>query len=182
MYNCWKFLLGLMLVCISWLVAEDSVKVRPARMEEVDVLYDLICELAQYEGKEIATLPLTKEHLQAFGFGEHPYFLVEIAEVHNQIVGYALYFYTFSAHKGYPVLYIDDLYVKEAFRKQGIGTQLLKQLANYAQQRQCCRMEWHVFDWNESAIRFYQRIGADLRKDLILVRLEENAMNRLIQE
>ncbi len=161
---------------------EPVLNIRPAHEDEVDVIYDLICELALFEGKDLATLPLTKEHLYEFGFGDHPYFFVEVAEVESKIVGYALYCHAFSAHKGYPTLYIDDLYVKEAYRGQGIGTELLKQLARYAQASDCCRLEWHVFDWNEPATLFYKTMGAELRKDLILVRMEREALGHLANE
>jgi hypothetical protein len=70
--------------------------IRPAISGEEEVLYNLICELAYYEGKDVASLPLTKEKLYAFGFNDKPYFHTEFAECSGQIVGYALYYYTFS--------------------------------------------------------------------------------------
>ena len=93
---------------------------RPARIEDVDVLYDLICELAEFEGKDLSTLPVTKENLQKYGFGENPCFHVEFAETQNGIVGYALYSYVYSGHQGTPFLYVDDLYVRPSERNQGI--------------------------------------------------------------
>ena len=75
---------------------------RPAKIGEDDVLYELILELAHYEGKDIATLPLTKENLRRFGFSENPHFCTEFAECEDKVVGYALYYYAFSANQGYP--------------------------------------------------------------------------------
>ncbi len=144
---------------------------RPVKPEEKECLYELICELAVYEGKDLATLPLTKDNLSRFGFNERPYFYTEVAEVEGKLVAYALYFYTFSAHQGYPVLYLEDLYVKPAYRKQGIGSALMSRLAQHAREHYCCRMEWHVLDWNQEAIAFYHKLDTHLRKDLILVRL-----------
>lgn len=92
-------------------------------------------------------------------------------------MAYALYFYTFSAHQGYPVLYLEDLYVKLDYRKQGVGSALISRLACYAHKHHCCRMEWHVFDWNHEAMTFYQKLGANLRKDLLLVRLSCEIQN-----
>lgn len=156
-----------------------EVSIRHAQEEDIDAIHDLICELAEFEGKDLTSLPVTKKNLCEFGFGACPYFFVEVAELENKVIGYALYFYGFSAHKGSPILYVDDLYVKEKYRGQGIGTRMLKQLACYAKQHHCCRLEWHVFDWNESGIAFYEKLDADLRKDLILVRLEKDPMDRL---
>lgn len=70
---------------------------------------------------------------------------------------------------------VDDLYVKPSDRGQGIGSALLKQLARYAKEIGCCRMEWHAFDWNEQAIAFYEHLGGTLRKDLLLIRMEKDA-------
>lgn len=155
---------------------------RPALVEDVEVLHDLICELAVFEGKNPAKLPVTKENLKKYGFGTMPFFHVELAENQHGIVGYALYSYMFSGHQGTPVLYLDDLYVKPAERGRGIGTGLLKQMARYAKEVGCCRMEWHAFDWNESAISFYENLGGNLRRDLLLIRMEKEAYLKMAEE
>jgi len=154
---------------------------RPARVEDIDTLYELICDLAVFEGKDLAKLPLTKANLKKYDFGATPCFHVELAENQNGIVGYALYSYVYSGHQGTPFLYIDDLYVKPAERGHGIGSGLLKQLAYYAKEVGCCRMEWHVFDWNESAISFYESLGGNLRKDLLLIRMEKSAYLKMAE-
>lgn len=153
---------------------------RPAKIGEEEILYDLIRELAQYEGKNIDSLPLTKEKILSFGFGDKAYFQVEFAEYNQQIVGYALYYYGFSASQGHPILYLEDLYIKPEHRGLGIGSQLLKQMAQYALQKDCCRIEWHVFSWNDQAIRFYKKIGGVLREDLIQVRLDRDGLQKLV--
>lgn len=154
---------------------------RPALVEDVDVIYEFICDLAAYEGKDLAALPVTKENLKKYGFGKTPYYHVELAENRNGIVGYALYSYGFSGHQGTPFLYVDDLYVKPSERGQGIGTGLLNRLARYAKEVSCCRMEWLAFDWNESAISFYENLGGNLRKDLLLIRMEKEAYLKMAE-
>jgi ribosomal protein S18 acetylase RimI-like enzyme len=156
-----------------------SYTIRPAAIEDVDQVYQLICDLAVYEGKDLATLPCKKANLQKYLFGKNAYGSIELAEAGDAIVGYALYYYGFSGHQGMPLLYIDDIYVKEENRGHGVGTALLKRLASLAKEHECCRLEWHVFDWNERAIDFYQKIGGKLRKDLLQIRLEKEAMHRL---
>lgn len=99
---------------------------RPALVEDIDTIYNLICDLAIFEGKDITKLPVTKENLKKYGFSEKPYFHVELAQNQNGIVGYALYPYVYSGHQGTPFLYVEDLYVKPNERGQGLGSGLLK--------------------------------------------------------
>lgn len=161
------------------LIKNKTFSTRPAKMGEEGLLYELIRELALYEGKDIEKLPLTKENLLRFGFNKNPYFFTEFAECEDQLVGYVLYYYTFSANQGRPILYIEDLYVKLEYRGLGIASLFLKQLAKYAIQNDCCRLEWHVFSWNSSAISFYQKLGGVLKNELIQVRLENEALHKL---
>lgn len=95
------------------------------------------------------------------------------------MVGYALYFFTYAASLGAPILYLEDLFVLESYQRQGIGTKFLTQLAKIAANHHCCRMEWHTFSWNRSAIDFYQSMSAVLRPDLIQVRLQQDALQQL---
>jgi GNAT superfamily N-acetyltransferase len=145
---------------------------RPATSFDVDVLYELICELALFEKKKLSDLPLSKENLLRYGFSEPPRFYVELAENKNGPVGYALYSYGFSAHQGKPFLYIDDLYIRDRERGKGFGTALLTKLAGYAKEQNCCFMQWHTFSWNEKALAFYTKIGACPRQDLVLIRMQ----------
>lgn len=167
----------------SFLFGESSDKfiLRSAMEGEAEVLYELISELALFEGNSTALHSLTKENLQKFGFEGQPYFYTEFAEMNGEIIGYALYYYGFSANRGFPILYLEDLYVKQEYRGQGIGSSFLKKLARYAKQKECCRLEWHVYNWNDSAIEFYKKIGGIFRKDLIQVRIENDALERLAE-
>ena len=176
-----RYFIFLFLLGQAYAAELSQFRMRPAKVEDLDALYELICDLAVFEGKDLATLPVNKDNLKKYGFGVAPCFHVEFAENQKGIVGYALYSYVYSGHQGTPFLYVDDLYVKPAERGQGIGSGLLKQLACYAQEVGCCRMEWHVFDWNESAISFYENLGGNLRKDLMLIRMEKNAYLKMAE-
>lgn len=142
--------------------------IRPLKQGEEEILLTLIKELAQYEKNDPPSL--TVEKLQSYL--SKSLFQVELAEHEDEIVGYALYYYGFAAHKGFPILYLEDLYVKPPFRKAGIGSALIKKMTEYAKQNECCRISWLVLSWNEQAIAFYKKIGCKLRNDLIPVRLE----------
>ncbi|WP_269570252.1 GNAT family N-acetyltransferase [Legionella tunisiensis] len=112
-------------------------------------------------------------------FCSKPYFNLLVAEAENQLVGYALYFFTYAASLGAPILYLEDLFVLENYQRQGIGTNFLAKLAKIATSHHCCRMEWHTFSWNRSAIDFYQSMNAVLRPELMQVRLQEEALKQL---
>ena len=144
---------------------------RAAKPGEEKKLYELILELASFEGKNLDLLPLTEGRLKKYGFSKNPIFSTEFAEYNDEIIGYALYYFTFTATEGSPILYLEDLYVKPQFRKSGIGYKIIKKLSHYAKENGCCRMEWHVHNWNESAMRFYEKLGAKPAKDLIQMRL-----------
>lgn len=159
---------------------EVGITVRPAQEGDIDTLYDLILELAKYEGKDISQLPLTKENLRLFGTKANPYFYSELAEIEGKVAGYSLFYYGFSAHLGHPILFIDDLYVMPAYRRQKIGTALMQSLAKHAVRTNCKRMEWLIFRWNDDAKCFYNKIRATLREDLIPIRLESHAITNLI--
>ena len=151
----------------------QSIVIRPAQTGEEEVLYELICKLAHYERNDISKLPLTKESLRQYGFGDKRFFYTEFASSEDKVIGYALYYYGFSSNQGRPILYLEDLYVKPEYREQGIGTEFLKKLATYAIKEGCCRLQWHVLAWNESAINFYRKLGGFLKEDSIQVRLED---------
>jgi len=160
----------------------DQLIIRPARKGEEEILYRLITELADFEENSASLRFLKKENLSRWGFQKDPIFHTEFVEVNGEVVGYALYYYGFTSNLGFPILYVEDLYVKPDFRGQGLGKGLLKRLARYAQERECIRMVWHVFDWNDPALAFYHSLGAGPREDLKQVRLEKEPMTALAEE
>jgi GNAT superfamily N-acetyltransferase len=124
----------------------------------------------------------TAGNLRRDGFGRRPYFETLICRRGGEPVGFALYFFTYSTFMGRPTLYLEDLFVVPAARGAGAGRALLAALARLAVRRGCGRMEWAVLDWNRPAIRFYERLGAKLRKEWILTRLTGGALARLARE
>ena len=93
-------------------------------------------------------------------FGDRPAAEVVIARIGAQAVGFALYFTSFSTFLGRPGIYLEDLFVRPAFRDKGAGSALLRHLADIASERGYGRLAWAVLDWNEPAIRFYKQMGA----------------------
>ncbi|OGT35681.1 MAG: hypothetical protein A3F11_07180 [Gammaproteobacteria bacterium RIFCSPHIGHO2_12_FULL_37_14] len=154
--------------------------IRSGAKNDAASLFSLIQELAIYEKKKLSGVKLTPEKIIADAFSETPRFHVLIAEHNNQPIGYVLYFFTYSATIGARILYLEDLLVREPYRKEGAGKQLMSMLAKIANENSCCRVEWHVFTWNTSACTFYKSLDATQKKDLVQMRLEKSEMDKLI--
>nr|WP_233150313.1 GNAT family N-acetyltransferase [Pontibacter sp. BT310] len=120
----------------------------------------LIQELAEYE-KAPNEVTNTLEDMQRDGFGERPIFEFFVAEDQEAIVGIALYYTAYSTWKG-RTIYLEDLVVTERLRRSGIGKKLFDVVAEEAKRLGAKRFRWQVLEWNEPAITFYKKIGADL--------------------
>ena len=151
--------------------------IREAQPSDVPVILGMIRELAEYE-RLLHMVVATEESLPRSLFGSRPYAEALLAEVGGEAVGFALYFHNFSTFLGKPGLYLEDLFVKPAFRGRGIGKALLSRVARIAVERDCGRMEWSVLDWNEPSIRFYESLGAKPLDDWTIFRLTGDALQR----
>ncbi len=150
---------------------------RPARPEDCTAIVGLIRELAVFEKLEHLVV-VTPESLRPQLFGERPAAEAVVAEVDGQVVAFALFFTNFSTFLGRPGLYLEDLYVQPAHRGSGLGKALLQHLGALAVQRGCGRFEWSVLDWNENAIRFYEKMGATVLPDWRICRVTGEALAR----
>lgn len=156
----------------------SEVIVRPATLPDVSVLFELIKALAEYEKLSHAVTG-NAEALKEDLFGDRPYVEAILAEYAGQTVGFALFFHNYSTFLTKPGIYLEDLFVLPEYRRQGIGKALFSYLAQLAVTRGCARLEWSVLDWNESAIAFYQSIGALILPDWRICRLTEKAIATL---
>jgi GNAT superfamily N-acetyltransferase len=141
-----------------------SFTLRAAELRDVVAIVGLIRELAEFE-KLTHLVQVTPEKLRPHLFGERPVAEALVAERGGEVVGFALFFTNFSTFLAQPGLYLEDLYVQPDHRGRGIGEALLARLGRLALERGCGRFEWSVLDWNESAIRFYERMGASVLPD-----------------
>lgn len=156
----------------------DSLTVRKAGPADVATVLTLIRDLAAYE--ELAhECVATTDSLQRHLFGERPAAEVLLAEQDGEAVGFALFFTSFSTFLAKPCLYLEDLFVRPEQRKIGAGKALLKGLARLGVERDCGRIEWHVLDWNQLAIDFYDRQGARHMDDWYVYRMDRQAMEAL---
>jgi GNAT superfamily N-acetyltransferase len=147
--------------------------IRPATAGDIPLILDLIRGLAEYE-RMADQVEATPALLEASLFPTDratPAAHCVIASVDGAPAGFALYFFNYSTFKARPGLYLEDLFVKPAFRGHGLGKALLVHLARLANARGCGRMEWAVLDWNEPAIAFYEALGAKRMREWQICRL-----------
>ena len=155
--------------------------IRPATVADVPLILRLIGELAEYE-KLAHEVTATEADLHDSLFGPRPIIEVLIAEADGDVAGYALCFHNYSTFLCKRGLYLEDLFVRPAFRGRGIGRLLLSHLAKLAIDRGCLRFEWAVLDWNEPAIAFYRSLGARPLEDWTVFRVTGEALQRLADD
>ena len=155
--------------------------IRPASPQDVRLILEFIRDLAEYERAPEHAVA-TEADLLRDGFSPEPKFKCVIALWDNAPAGFALYFYNYSTWQGRPGLYLEDLFVRPAFRKKGIGKALLIYLAQVAVRENCGRFQWAVLDWNTPAINFYESLGAKVLKEWLTMRLEGDAITELAEQ
>jgi len=158
------------------MTASDTYTLRPASPDDLGAIVGLIGELADFEHLS-HLMDVTSEKLLPHLFGERPVCEALVAE-HDSgaVVAFALTFTNFSTFLGKPGMYLEDLYVQPAHRGAGLGKRMLTHLAQIVIARGYGRFEWCVLDWNENAIRFYEKMGATIMSDWRLCRLTGDAL------
>jgi len=154
--------------------------IRRATVRDTALLRTMIRELAEYE-HELDLVTIREEDLARDGFGEKARFRALTAEWDEQPAGYALFFDYYSTWTGRG-LFLEDLFVREAFRRRGIGTALLAAVARVAVDEQCYGIHWEVVDWNQKAIDLYTALGAVFRDQWRPVLLTDEALRQLAEK
>lgn len=152
--------------------------IRPATREDTALILSFIQALADYE-KLSHEVTATEEALHNTLFGEKPGAETLLAFEGDTPVGFALFFHNYSTFLAKPGIYLEDLFVKPAFRKNGYGRALLVRLAQIAVERACGRFEWAVLDWNKSSIDFYRSLGGRPMEDWSTFRLDGEQLKAL---
>jgi GNAT superfamily N-acetyltransferase len=159
----------------------SPVTVSSATPEDVPVIFDLINALAEYE-KLAHEVTGTSEDLAQHLFGDLPFAEAILARVDDQAVGFALFVHNYSTFLMKPGIYLEDLFVLPEYRGQGIGKLLLRSLGQLAVERGCGRLDWMVLDWNQPAIAFYERMGAQFKPEWQLCRVTGDALLALASD
>jgi len=153
------------------------VQIRPATETDVETLFALILELAEYE-RLTAAVRGDAEVLRRSLFEQRAAEAL-LVEVDGEAVGYAIFFTTFSTFECRAGIWLEDVYVRPANRRGGIGRALMEHLAALALERGHVRLEWCALDWNEPALRFYDELGAGRLEEWRMFRLDREGMQRL---
>ncbi|XP_021069277.1 diamine acetyltransferase 2 isoform X1 [Mus pahari] len=165
-----------------------STRIREARESDCGDIMRMIRELAEFE-KLSHQVKISEEALRADGFGENPFFHCLVAEIipapgesqGSLVVGYGLYYFIYSTWTGRNV-YLEDIYVTPQYRGQGIGTKIIKKVAEVALNKGCSQFRLAVLDWNKKAVNLYKFLGAqDLTESegWLSFRFEGEAMREL---
>jgi GNAT superfamily N-acetyltransferase len=160
--------------------ANSVIELGTVTRADLPLLVDLIGELAEYESRRHEVL-LDVAELDEALFGPRPMCAALIARVDRQPAGFALWYFSFSTFRGRPNLYIEDLYIRPAFRRLGLGRATMKRLALVASEHRCERLEWSVLNWNQPAIAFYHSLGGKPVEDWKVFQLGSAALVRLAE-
>ena len=152
--------------------------IRPATKSDVPIILSFIKMLAEYErlSHEVSA---TEESLRQTLFGRRRTAEVAIGYFKREAVGFVLFFHNYSTFLGRPGIYIEDLFVHEAYRRRGFGQALLRYVARIAAERSCGRLEWSVLDWNQPAVEFYRKLGAIPMNEWTVFRVTGNDLEKL---
>lgn len=153
-----------------------KINIRKATEDDMQQVLGLIRELAVYE-KAPEEVQVSEEMLKRDGFSDRPLFHIYLAEDNaGNLLGMAFYYIGYSTWKG-KMLYLDDLVVKKEYRRKGIGRMLLDKLMEVACEEDIKQLRWHVLDWNEPAISFYEKLGVELDPEWITCRVNEELIH-----
>jgi diamine N-acetyltransferase len=152
--------------------------IRPSVPGDEALILSFIRDLADYE-KLSRDVVATETDVRAKLFCENPRAFCDIVEVAGEPAGFAVWFFNFSTFLGKHGFYLEDLFVRPAFRGKGLGKALLTHLARRAAAQGCGRLEWAVLDWNQPSIDFYKSLGAHCVDGWHIFRLEGEALRRL---
>lgn len=158
-----------------------GVSIRPARPSDSALIFDLVRELADYE-KLGPNVDATPDAIAAALFGPAPRVFCDIAEWDGEAVGMAIWFFNFSTFRGRHGIYLEDLFVRPAFRGRGLGKALMARLAQRCIDDGLARFEWAVLDWNAPSIAFYRAIGARVLDEWQICRLSGPALAHFAAE
>lgn len=148
--------------------------IRKAGKKDMSAVLDLIKELARFQKEPNAVL-ISVDDLIKEGFSDKPLFHCLVAEANDEIIGIAVYYYNFSTWIG-KTIHLEDLIVREDKRGTGAGFGLYSEVIRLAERENVNRVEWLVFDWNESAIDFYKKTGAKVKDNLVVVQMDHHGI------
>ncbi|MGV3025365.1 N-acetyltransferase family protein [Clostridium thermobutyricum] len=157
----------------------DNLKLKRAKIEDTGLILDLIKEIATYE-KMLDQVVATEESLKESIFNKKEAEVL-LVELNKEVIGYVLYFFNYSTFIGRGGFYLEDIYIKEQYRKNGYGKAIFKVLGKIAYENGCERMEWACLNWNKPSIEFYKSLGAVGMDEWTVYRLTRDKIKALAE-
>jgi GNAT superfamily N-acetyltransferase len=155
-----------------------DIKIREAELADLELILAFIAQKSEFDGS-LSGFAATREKLQKTLFCQSPLVRVLLAEVAGTAVGFAMFYATYSSLLAQPCLWLDDLFVQSQFRGFGVGTALLKSLAQIAESTNCGRIEWTVNAKNAPGVAFYQKQGARILENIRVCRMDASTIAQL---
>lgn len=141
-------------------MVNNEIIIRPAKKADIPAIFKLVVRLAEFENEPEAVTANLEDYNSSFNQG---WWSSEVATLNNKVIGMTIFYKTFSTWKG-KMMYLEDFYVDQAYRRQGVGELLFKSFIKKAKSEQCVLVKWQVLDWNETALRFYDKMNAEIQK------------------
>ncbi len=137
----------------------DKITIREAQETEITLIQELVKEMATYERRP-EDMTGTQEELRYWLF-ERKIATILLMEYEGTPIGYAIYYPIFGSFAAHANVHLEDLYIREEYRKRGLGRVFFEAIAGRAKEEGYAKMEWSCLDWNIPSIGFYEKIGAE---------------------
>lgn len=157
----------------------SEVKIRKARLADADIVYSFVKELAAYDratDKFVATL----DDIKCALYGKIPHIEVLIASIEGRDIGFASYYFNYTTFLGKQKMFVEDIFISPESRRCGAGKAIFTELAKIANDADCARIELQVLNWNDTAVDFYESLGADFVANWLPYAIDKEAFVKLI--
>jgi len=158
---------------------KNDLIIEPVKHNNFNEFLHLIDKLAEYE-KLTPPDEKAKMRLRKDGLSKKPKYQAYIGKIDDKYVGYIIFFMAYSSFIAKPTLYLEDIFVLNEYRKIGVGQKLLNFIVSKAKEKDCGRIEWHVLDWNQLGIKFYEKNNAKCLSNWLLYRLTSDQFNNFL--
>lgn len=163
-------------ILIQYLIMDETSTIEPIKHKNFNEFLLLVNKLAEYE-KLTPPDKDAKKRLKKDGLSKNPKYEAYLYKKKDKYIGYAIFFMSYSSFLAKPVLYLEDIFVLKEHRKTGVGQKLFNFIVKIAKQRNCGRIEWHVLDWNQPGIKFYEKNNAKQLSNWLYYRLSSDQFN-----
>ena len=157
----------------------ENLTIEPIKQDSFNEFLFLLEKLAEYE-KLTPPDDKAKIRLRKDGLSKNPKYEAFLGKKNNRYISYVIFFMSYSSFIAKPVLYLEDIFVLNEYRKEGVGQKLFNFIVSLAKERDCCRIEWHVLDWNQLGINFYKKNNAIHLSNWLYYRLTSDQFDNFL--